>query len=291
LLSAAPQLMPTPSCREPAAGGQKVFDAHNIVAGGGNLIHGEGNTMRTVIFRPGTFALAFVMAALATAAAAQPLEPPSDRDLARDHFRDIAPPSVACPDQQALDEVDAMRRLGDRESEAITRRSWWVFFVAFGMLACHAVNREFGIVLATAFGLCLAAIAFAYGEPAFKILKNVPTELRGFWCLHGKGEPVTNPWTGNMAKEYAAHRCWVNNKTEPAQIEKLPDLTIEDEYIHVRMDAKCHVDRVGQLPGQVYILKTTCVNRSLRDPLFIGTDPGFLWLDRDYKGDLRIVAE
>jgi len=64
-----------------------------------------------------------LLVVLATSAAAQPL-PPTDRDLARDRFRDLAPPSVACPDQQTLDEVEALRRLGDREAEAITRRSY-----------------------------------------------------------------------------------------------------------------------------------------------------------------------
>jgi len=54
------------------------------------------------------------------AAVAEPLERPPIRDP----FRDLAPPSVACPDQQTIDEVDALRRLGDRETEAITRRSY-----------------------------------------------------------------------------------------------------------------------------------------------------------------------
>lgn len=65
-----------------------------------------------------------LLALMAVSAVAQPLEQPSDRDLARERFHDIAPPSVACPDQQTLDEVEAMRRLGDREGEAITRRSY-----------------------------------------------------------------------------------------------------------------------------------------------------------------------
>ena len=58
--------------------------------------------------------------ALATPAAA--LDRPSEPQ--RDPFRDLAPPSVACPDRQTLDEVEALRRLGDREGEAITRRSF-----------------------------------------------------------------------------------------------------------------------------------------------------------------------
>jgi len=68
--------------------------------------------------------LTLLLAVIATSSAAQPLVPPDDRDRARDHFRDLAPPSVACPDQQTLDEVEALRRLGDRETEAITRRSY-----------------------------------------------------------------------------------------------------------------------------------------------------------------------
>jgi hypothetical protein len=65
-----------------------------------------------------------LLVVLATPAAAQPLESPNDRDHFRDRYHDLAPPSVACPDQQTLDEVEAMRRLGDREGEAITRRSY-----------------------------------------------------------------------------------------------------------------------------------------------------------------------
>src|SRR5262249_18394851 len=63
-----------------------------------------------------------LLVVLATSAAAQPL-PPTDRDLARDRFRDLAPPSVACPDQQTLDEVEALRRLGDREAKPTPGRS------------------------------------------------------------------------------------------------------------------------------------------------------------------------
>jgi len=69
-----------------------------------------------------TAIIAALVVVLATPAAAQPLEPPNDRDRTRDYF--ISPPSVACPDQQTLDEVKALRRLGDRETEAITRRSY-----------------------------------------------------------------------------------------------------------------------------------------------------------------------
>lgn len=49
-------------------------------------------------------------------------EPRHHRD--RDEWRDLDTPSVACPDQQTLDEVEAMRRMGDREGAAITRRSY-----------------------------------------------------------------------------------------------------------------------------------------------------------------------
>jgi hypothetical protein len=60
---------------------------------------------------------------VAVPAAAQPLE--RQHYLDRDRVLDLLePPSVACPDQQTIDEVEAMRRLGDREAEAITRRSY-----------------------------------------------------------------------------------------------------------------------------------------------------------------------
>jgi hypothetical protein len=49
---------------------------------------------------------------------------PLERPRYHDPYRDIRPPNVACPDQQTLDEVEAMRRMGDREGEAITRRSY-----------------------------------------------------------------------------------------------------------------------------------------------------------------------
>jgi len=144
--------------------------------------------------------------------------------------------------------------------------------------------------------LALAAFAApaSHAEPAspyFKILTEVPTELRGPWCMYNKGEPTTNPWTGNTAKEYAARLC-LYIKTRPVrELERLPDLTITEEDIHILADARCHVDRIGELPGKVYVLKTTCINRTLRNPLFIGTDPGFLWLVRGSRGDLRIVAD
>jgi hypothetical protein len=66
---------------------------------------------------------ALLLVVMAVSAVAQP-QPPTDRDHERDQFRDLAPPSVACPDQQTIDEVEALRRLGDREAEAITRRSY-----------------------------------------------------------------------------------------------------------------------------------------------------------------------
>jgi len=66
--------------------------------------------------------IAALAAVLATPAAAQ---------LERQHYLDrervldlLRSPSVACPDQQTLDEVESMRRLGDREGEAITARSY-----------------------------------------------------------------------------------------------------------------------------------------------------------------------
>ena len=68
-------------------------------------------------------ALVALLAAIAVPAAAQPLE--RQHYLEREHVLDVLqPPSVACPDQQTLDEVEALRRLGDREGEAITRRSY-----------------------------------------------------------------------------------------------------------------------------------------------------------------------
>ena len=60
--------------------------------------------------------VALVMAILIITARAEDIRSPN-----RDHetFRDLAPPSVACPDQQTLDEVEALRRLGNRFGEAI----------------------------------------------------------------------------------------------------------------------------------------------------------------------------
>jgi hypothetical protein len=65
--------------------------------------------------------VALVMAILIITARVEDIRSPN-----RDHetFRDLALRSVACPDQQTLDEVEALRRLGDRETEAITRRSY-----------------------------------------------------------------------------------------------------------------------------------------------------------------------
>jgi hypothetical protein len=73
--------------------------------------------------RPRRWLLALFLTLAATPAAAQPLEPPNEREHARE-WRFIEPPSVACPDQQTIDEVETLRRLGDREAEAITRRSY-----------------------------------------------------------------------------------------------------------------------------------------------------------------------
>ena len=65
--------------------------------------------------------IAALAAVLATPVAAQPHDRPT---LSEPRDRDLAPPSVACPDRQTLDEVEAMRRMGDREGAAITRRSY-----------------------------------------------------------------------------------------------------------------------------------------------------------------------
>lgn len=48
------------------------------------------------------------------------LPEPIERPHHVDPYRDVRPPSVACPDAQTLDEIEAMRRLGDRHGEAIT---------------------------------------------------------------------------------------------------------------------------------------------------------------------------
>jgi len=55
----------------------------------------------------------FAVMTWVTYARGEPLERP--RDL--DPYRDIRPPVVACPDQQTIDEMTAMRRLGDREGD------------------------------------------------------------------------------------------------------------------------------------------------------------------------------
>jgi hypothetical protein len=67
--------------------------------------------------------IAALVAALATPAAAESLDRPTLSEP-RPFLRDLAPPSVACPDAQTITEVEAMRRLGDRESEWITQRSY-----------------------------------------------------------------------------------------------------------------------------------------------------------------------
>lgn len=142
------------------------------------------------------------------------------------------------------------------------------------------------------FMLLLALAAPAMGQVRFKVLKGVPPELNGFWCLNSQGgEPVTNPWTSGAAKEFLAHRCVVNNKTDPAEIEKLPDLTIDGDYIHLRMDARCHVDRIAKFPGIFHALRVSCVNRSLHNPIFIGSDPQVLWMGRSVTGDLLIMTD
>jgi len=61
--------------------------------------------------------VAFVLAILIASARGEPKNR-WDRDHETHHelgWPDLAPPSVACPDQQTLDEVEALRRLGDRE--------------------------------------------------------------------------------------------------------------------------------------------------------------------------------
>ena len=61
-----------------------------------------------------------VIANVIDRARAEPLERPRYHNP----YRDIRPPNVACPDQQTLDEVETLRRLGDHETETITRRSY-----------------------------------------------------------------------------------------------------------------------------------------------------------------------
>jgi hypothetical protein len=58
-----------------------------------------------------------VIANVIDRARAEPLERPRYHDP----YRDIRPPNVACPNQQTIDEVEALRRLGDREGEAISQ--------------------------------------------------------------------------------------------------------------------------------------------------------------------------
>ena len=83
---------------------------------------GVGATAALVDAKMNRMALSWVLfVASIVMAHAEPLAPPRHD---RDPYRDLAPPAIACPDQQTIDEVEAMRRLGDREGEAITRRSF-----------------------------------------------------------------------------------------------------------------------------------------------------------------------
>ena len=69
-----------------------------------------------------TAVIAALVLALATPAVAQPLARPTLSEPPDRDFR--SPPAIACPDQQMIDEVTAMHRLGDREGEWLTGRSY-----------------------------------------------------------------------------------------------------------------------------------------------------------------------
>jgi len=142
----------------------------------------------------------------------------------------------------------------------------------------------------------IAVAAFAapasHGEPAspyFKVLKDVPTSVRGLWCIYDKSEATTNEWTGNPAKEFAF---------KPCKQRVSPDVNItKKEFIlmqHVEVGARCHVHRVAEFTGQgkgIYVLSITCQNLSLGNSVLVGTYPHAIFVGRGSKGDLRIVAD
>jgi len=142
----------------------------------------------------------------------------------------------------------------------------------------------------------LALIAYARGEemrppppmqprsPYLEVLKNVPAELRGMWCIHAKSEAVPNEWTGNLTKEFAL---------KPCESDVLPDVTIVEDYIHLRAAVRCHVEHVARLTGvlRVHALTITCQNRSLRNDYLVGDYPHPIFVRRASAGDLRIVAD
>ena len=125
-----------------------------------------------------------------------------------------------------------------------------------------------------------------------RILKNVPVEVRGLWCLYSRTAPTPNPWTGKPATEWAFNPCADRrDKTDPRRwVGPVPDLTITEDYIHFGILTRCHVDRVAEFDSGGYILALTCQDRKQRNPKWVpDRDP--MWIGRGKTGDLRVVGD
>jgi hypothetical protein len=120
----------------------------------------------------------------------------------------------------------------------------------------------------------------------FNVLKDVPTEFRGRWCLYGK----------SVAKEMSElfDRPLLDVTYKPCTPGTRPHLVITHDTVDIGPGPfyTCHVDRVGLLgrppPGvpltKLHIMVSTCRGEGR-------TVERAAWLSLGSAGDLRVIEE
>jgi len=116
-------------------------------------------------------------------------------------------------------------------------------------------------------------------SPGFKILRDVPTEFRGRWCLYGKSD-------AKKMSEYFG-RPLVEVTYKPCMPKARPHLIITHETLEIGPGPfyACHVDHVGQFARfDLHVMFVTCRGEGR-------TVERATWLGLGSAGDLRVIEE
>ena len=116
-------------------------------------------------------------------------------------------------------------------------------------------------------------------EPGFKVLRDVPTEFRGRWCLNGKSD-------AKKMSEYFG-RPLVEVTYKPCMPKARPHLIITHETLDIGPGPfyACHVDHVGQFARfDLHVMFVTCHGEG-------PTVERATWFGLGSAGDLRVIEE
>jgi hypothetical protein len=115
--------------------------------------------------------------------------------------------------------------------------------------------------------------------PGFKVLRDVPTEFRGRWCLYGKSD-------AKKMSEYFG-RPLVEVTYKPCMPKARPHLIITHETLDIGPGPfyACHVDHVGQFARfDLHVMFVTCHGEG-------PTVERATWFGLGSAGDLQVIEE